>query len=80
MNVVCINDQWVPDTGLENIQHPRVGDYDTVTDQIEEEGTLYIYYRLERFGKPWYRASHFVTLPDTPSEVIEEKKPEYATA
>jgi hypothetical protein len=72
MRVVCVNDKWTPDEKLVNVKHPNIGDLDVVTEQVEEYGTNYIYYRLERYGTPWYRASHFVDIPDTPAEVTEE--------
>jgi hypothetical protein len=73
MKVVCINDNWVPDTGLENIPRPCIGDNDIVTEQVEEVGTDYIYYRLKRFGRPWYLSSHFITLPESDADEVKEK-------
>ena len=74
MRVVCINDGWVPDITVAHLNHPQVGDYDTVIQQEEEAETGYLYYKLEGRAGAWYRASHFVDLPDAePSTVTEEE-------
>jgi hypothetical protein len=70
---MCINDKWVPEAVLGNVSAPVLGDIDIVTEEIEEADTDFIYYRLERFGKPWYRASMFATLPDQPAEITEKE-------
>lgn len=73
MTVVCINDMWVRDVECEGKPFPVIGDKDTVVNIFEKYGNTY--YLLERFGnEQGFLTTHFVELPDTPAEVIEEEE------
>lgn len=74
MRVVCVNDKWVPDQTVAHLDHPRVGDYDTVIQQEVEAETDYLYYKLKGRPEAWYRASHFVELPDAEPEAVTEEE------
>lgn len=78
--VVCINDEWVPDTTVAHLNHPRVGDYDTVIQQEVEAETDYLYYKLEGHAGAWYRASHFIDLPDAEPSTVTEEETQLVTA
>lgn len=81
MDVICINDNWVPDPEAPGKPCPSIGDKDTVVGIIEMYGNTF--YKLERFGpKRGFLTSHFVDVDDEPAEVIEEsiEEPEMVTA
>lgn len=71
MTVVCINDNWKADDKVKGNPCPKIGDIDDVVDILERWGNTF--YILAAYPKyQGFLSTHFVDIPDTPAEVIEE--------
>lgn len=71
MRVMCINDNWQPDSRNAHVPRPVFGSEYHVLTTWSADGNNY--YKLVEYGIAFaYLCEHFAILPDQPAEELEQ--------